>query len=80
MTDISEDDIRLRAYALWEADGRPDGSHDVHWLQALRELTEEANAAAAGDIPQTPLRTSKLSVVQNEAPIEPVPRKRSKTA
>lgn len=79
MTDISEDDIRLRAYALWEADGRPDGSHDVHWLQALRELTEEANAAAVS-APQTPIRTSKLSVVQNEAPIEPVPRKRSKTA
>jgi hypothetical protein len=79
MTDISEDDIRLRAYALWEADGCPDGSHDVHWLQALRELTEEANAAA-GDISQTPLKTSKLSVVKNEAPIDPVPRKRSKTA
>lgn len=79
MTDISEDDIRLRAYALWEADGRPDGSHDVHWLQALRELTEEANAAVVS-APQTPIRTSKLSVVQNEAPIEPVPRKRSKTA
>lgn len=79
MTDISEDDIRLRAYALWEADGRPDGSHDVHWLQALRELTEEANAAAVS-APQTPIRTSKLSVVQNEAPHEPVTRKRSKTA
>ena len=78
MTDISEDDIRLRAYALWEADRRPDGSHDVHWLLALRELTEEANAAAS-ETP-APVKTSKLSVVKNDAPIEPVPRKRSKTA
>ena len=79
MTDISEDDIRLRAYALWEADGRPEGSHDLHWLQALRELTEEANAAV-GESSQTPVKTSKLSVVKNEAPVEPVPRKRGKTA
>jgi hypothetical protein len=79
MTDISEDDIRLRAYALWEADGRPEGSHEMHWLQALRELTEEANAAA-GEIPLTPVKTSKLSVAKNEAPGEPIPRKRNKTA
>jgi hypothetical protein len=79
MTDFSEDDVRIRAYALWEADGRPDGSHDVHWLLALRELTAEANAAA-GEISQPPAKTSKLSVVKNEASVEPVPRKRSKTA
>jgi len=78
MTDISEDDIRRRAYALWEADGRPDGSHDAHWLLALRELTEEANAAANETL--APVKTSKLSVVKNDAPIEPVSRKRSKTA
>ena len=40
MTDISEDDIRTRAYALWEAAGCPDGSHDEHWLEALRQLTD----------------------------------------
>ncbi|URK86019.1 DUF2934 domain-containing protein (plasmid) [Rhizobium sp. RCAM05350] len=71
MTDISEDDIRMRAHALWEADGRPDGSHDVHWQQALRELTEEAGAVA-GAVPPAPAKTSKLSVVKNEAAIEPV--------
>ncbi|WP_068955150.1 DUF2934 domain-containing protein [Pararhizobium polonicum] len=75
MTGISEDDIRIRAYALWEADGHPDGSHDTHWLQALRELTEEA-----GSIPLTPAKASKLSVVKNDAAIEPATRKRSRTA
>jgi Protein of unknown function (DUF2934) len=79
MTDISEDDIRIRAYALWEADGRPDGSHDAHWQQALRELTEEAGAVD-GTVPLTSAKTSKLSVVKNEAAIEPAARKRSKTA
>jgi hypothetical protein len=79
MTGISEDDIRMRAYALWEADGHPDGSHDTHWLQALRELTEEAGPVD-GSIPLTPAKASKLSVVKNEAAIEPATRKRSRTA
>lgn len=30
--------IAARAYALWEAAGRPDGQHDAHWFQAEREL------------------------------------------
>lgn len=38
MSDIKDDDIRNRAYALWEAAGRPDGSHDYHWHQAREEL------------------------------------------
>ena len=79
MTDISEDDIRARAYALWEADGRPDGSHDAHWLEALRQLTEEAEAAAAAPVAKV-AKTSKLSVVKNDAVPEPVAKKRSKIA
>jgi hypothetical protein len=73
MTDISEDDIRARAYALWEAAGCPDGSHDEHWLEALRQLT-----AGAG-IPTKASRTSKLSVVKNDPAIETAPKKRSRT-
>lgn len=30
--------IRERAYELWEAEGRPDGRHEAHWLQAEREI------------------------------------------
>lgn len=30
--------IRERAYLLWEREGRPDGRHIDHWLQAEREL------------------------------------------
>jgi hypothetical protein len=36
--DEIDDAIRLRAYALWERDGRPDGQHETHWKQALAEL------------------------------------------
>jgi hypothetical protein len=33
-----EDAIRRRAYALWEADGRPDGHDEEYWHRAEREL------------------------------------------
>ncbi|HTO30377.1 MAG TPA: DUF2934 domain-containing protein [Pararhizobium sp.] len=79
MTGISEDDIRTRAYALWEADGRPDGSHDAHWLQALRQLTDESEAVSAVPVAKA-IKTSKLSVMKNEVVPEPVARKRSKIA
>ena len=37
-----EDQIRDRAYALWEADGRPAGQDQNYWFKAATEL------AAAG--------------------------------
>ncbi|WP_438755045.1 DUF2934 domain-containing protein [Pararhizobium sp. O133] len=79
MTGISEDDIRTRAYALWEADGRPDGSHDAHWLQALRQLTDESEAVSAAPVAKA-TKSSKLSVVKTDMAPEPVARKRSKIA
>ncbi|WP_341486534.1 DUF2934 domain-containing protein [Pararhizobium sp. A13] len=78
MTDISEDDIRTRAYTLWEAAGCPDGSHEENWLEALQQLSKEAEAAAAGIPTKTP-RASKLSVVKNDPVIEPAPKKRTRT-
>ncbi|MCV9967112.1 DUF2934 domain-containing protein [Pararhizobium sp. BT-229] len=77
MTEISENDIKKRAYALWEADGRPDGTHEAHWERALQELTQEAEAAAAGVAPK-PKKASKLSVVKNDTMADPVPKKRSR--
>jgi len=68
MTDISEDDIRKRAYALWEADGRPEGSHEAHWLQASHELSQPTEAEASPRM-AAPLETDRA---------ESTPRKRSK--
>ena len=39
-----EDQVRRRAYELWEADGRPQGQDQQYWFKALAEL---AAAAAA---------------------------------
>jgi len=33
--------IRERAYAVWEQEGRPDGKHLEHWLQAEAEIKVE---------------------------------------
>ena len=33
-----ENHIRARAYSIWEAAGRPDGEHESHWHQAMKEL------------------------------------------
>lgn len=38
-----------RAYALWEAEGRPHGHHLDHWCQAEAETTASSDA---GPIPK----------------------------
>jgi hypothetical protein len=35
----TDEEIRARAYALWEQAGRPEGDGLPFWLQAERELT-----------------------------------------
>jgi hypothetical protein len=42
--DALERRIRERAYALWDADGKPDGTPDEYWYRAHREMTQEDHA------------------------------------
>ena len=30
--------IAARAYALWQAEGQPDGRHEEHWYRAAHEI------------------------------------------
>jgi hypothetical protein len=41
MTHPYEDDIRTRAYKLWEAAGKPEGRMDEFWYEAERQLKAE---------------------------------------
>jgi hypothetical protein len=34
----SEEDIKARAYAMWEEEGRPEGKHLEHWTRAAQEF------------------------------------------
>lgn len=41
ITGTDDPRVRARAYELWEREGRPEGRHIAHWLQASREIAEE---------------------------------------
>lgn len=55
-----EDLIRLRAYLIWEAAGRPAGRHEEHWQQASAEIDAglEAVAEAVKPAPMPPKAVS----------------------
>ena len=51
-----EQRIRVRAYEIWEGEGRHDGRAEEHWQQAKREIehalrSAEAQAAEAPEQP-----------------------------
>jgi len=39
-----DEQIKHRAYELWEADGRPSGQDQTYWFKAVAELTSAAAA------------------------------------
>jgi hypothetical protein len=54
---VTEDEIRLRAYQLWEASGRPEGDGVFFWFEAEQELRQkqwviQAEQAANGRAPR----------------------------
>jgi hypothetical protein len=55
MEDETQRVIRERAYALWEAEGRPEGRALEHWRRAEREVLEEYQSVAGEEDPQVGL-------------------------
>ncbi|MBA4148817.1 MAG: DUF2934 domain-containing protein [Verrucomicrobia bacterium] len=47
MTQQMEEQIRTRAYYLWEADGCPQGRDWEYWMKATQELELQSEASAA---------------------------------
>lgn len=84
MANISDDDIRRRAYALWEQDGRPDGNHQAHWDRAHQELLTGTPETPAEATPAAKARKTSgtkspsLSVVPKNDTSSVAPRKRGK--
>lgn len=62
MQDDRAERIRRRAHQLWEQGGRPDGKHEEHWAQAVREIDDERPASEAetkgGGIDEAALATA----------------------
>jgi hypothetical protein len=91
MTIANEAQIRIRAYYIWEREGRPQGRELQHWQTALRELTLEVNSANGGSgkstVPRAP-RKSRIGSMVAQAkdaldgtpdPGQPAPRKRKQS-
>ncbi len=43
----TDERVRIRAYHLWERDGRPLGRNDEYWAKALEEIQAEDRAKSA---------------------------------
>ncbi|MET0219490.1 MAG: DUF2934 domain-containing protein [Tardiphaga sp.] len=59
MDDPSEDQIRVRAYQLWEAAGRPDHRAQEFWLRAERDI--QAEREPKGDETEQPIGPDETS-------------------
>ncbi len=53
-TDTRDDQVRQRAYELWEKSGRTDGSEMDFWLEAERQVAREAGVTAPAVPPDLP--------------------------
>lgn len=62
-TALTTDEIRVRAYLLWESDGRQSGRDDHYWHEAIlqleRERVSESESASIGVAASSDASTSK---------------------
>lgn len=73
MAELSEDQIRDRAYFLWQQDGQPEGINDWHyWLLAEQQIRAEL-------MPE-PDVTADLVAAVEPAPTKPTPRRKAASA
>lgn len=61
---IDEDEIRRRAYRIWEAEGRPEGRWEEHWHRARADIEREFRRATEHVASDT---TKKLPLEVEEA-------------
>ena len=64
LTPQAEERIRVRAYHLWEADGRPLGRDDEYWERA-RELEAIQSNPASGQVPVEQAETIDEAMLQD---------------
>ncbi len=76
------DRIRDRAHALWEAEGRPHGRHQEHWIQAVAEIATEGDAEREADAKARsgPPKHDVASALSPNFPVEAAPEDTSKTS
>ncbi|HUR57157.1 MAG TPA: DUF2934 domain-containing protein [Opitutaceae bacterium] len=48
MDEVAQEDIRHRAYAIWQREGRPDNRTLAHWLEAEADVRRRRATGAWG--------------------------------
>lgn len=61
----SDDEIRARAYQLWEEEGRPDGEADRHWFTARESLAIEDSHETALLPPDSGMAPEPIEALEN---------------
>lgn len=64
MYQSDDEQLRNRAYAIWEREGCPDGKHQEHWDLAVMEMAGQA----APKLDQGPWRTAEADGEQQVPP------------
>ncbi len=57
--------VQARAYAIWEAEGRPHGQHEDHWRRAHEEMGLEIDPMTAAILPQATLLEPDVAAAEN---------------
>ncbi|MCZ4430664.1 DUF2934 domain-containing protein [Agrobacterium sp. SOY23] len=73
--------IREKARAIWEREGRPEGHHERHWMEAEREIS--ANAEPTGTTGRNGAKKPAVKAAAKKAPASKAPSSKaaaSKTA
>lgn len=62
MSDDREEQLRSRAYQIWQSEGEPSGREEEHWQEAARQLGaeggQEAEASASSIVSSDSGRSS----------------------
>ena len=74
--------IREKARAIWEKEGKPDGHHERHWIEAEREVSAGAAKTAdkAGVKKSAAAKTSTNKTSTDKAPAKKTPAKKAPAA
>ena len=84
----NEDKVRVRAYHLWEAEGRPEGREGEFWARALQFEQQESAPGQGADPLKTkrataakssPARSAKVANALQPPESKKAPKRRSRT-
>lgn len=51
-----DEQVRRRAYEIWEREGRPEGRESEHWRKAVEELSAQRGNTDTQEVPATRVR------------------------